>query len=165
MSIEIIERKDIPPKLFEVCDLIAEGNSANKGCELAGISTATFFKTLRDSEFLEKQYVRARESRADWRFEKLQDLLDDVVTKKIEPNAARVILDAIKWQCGKEKAKVYGDATILRGDKDNPIELGLANLLDAAAVKRQQIQAPIDIEGECIEIPNPVIKNDVSDLI
>lgn len=37
--------------------------------------------------------------------------------------------------------KKYGDSTILRGDKENPLDIGLAALLEAAAGKRQVMQA------------------------
>lgn len=151
--------KPVPQSVFDVCKLLSEGLSVQKGCAELGISTGTFYEWLRNSELVEKEYARAREARADVRFEKLQDLLDDINAKKIEPNAARVILDAIKWQCGKEKAKVYGDSTYLRGDKDNPIEISLAGVLDAAMSKRQAIQAPMDITGECIDV-TPISDND-----
>lgn len=147
MSVETSPK--IPPQVFEVCTLITLGVSVQDGCAQLGISTATFYEALRNSETVEKEYMRARETRADVRFEKMQDLLDDIKAKRIDPNAARVIMDAIKWQCGKEKAKVYGDSTILRGDKDNPLDLGLAKLLDVAGTLRKDL--PV-IDGEATAI-------------
>jgi len=54
--------------------------------------------------------MRARESRADVRFESIDQIMDDLKAGIIDAQQARVMMDAIKWQCGKEKALVYGDS-------------------------------------------------------
>lgn len=155
MSLQAIVMDDnLPPEVFQVCRLITEGVSVQNGCKELGISTSTFYQALRNSELLEKEYTRARETRADVRFEKLQDLLDEVKAGAIEPHAARVILDAIKWQTGKEKAKVYGDAMIVRGDKDNPIQVALGSAVDVAVQRRQALPV-IDVIAERIEVTAP----------
>lgn len=114
-----------------VCDEIAEGASVQKGCDAAGIAVKTFYRRLAVDDELGQKYTRARESRADVRFENAQNLKDDILSGLIDPMQAKVLLDLIKWQCGKEKAKVYGDSTTIKGDKDNPLTLqALSSALD-----------------------------------
>jgi len=139
MSAERISGEDLQNALDKVCEGVGIGLSVQKACEAAGINGDTFYRHLRLNSTLAENYTRARESRAHVRFEKLQDYLDKVVEGQMEPHAARVVLDAIKWQCGRELGKVYGDGLILRGDKDNPLDLGLAALLDAVSQKRKEI--------------------------
>ncbi|RRU17834.1 hypothetical protein EGJ34_06760 [Stenotrophomonas sp. 278] len=67
--------------------------------------------------------MRARASRADARFERLDEIMEEVRTGKLDPSAARVMMDAIKWQSGKENAKRYGEKLQLAdadGDKLPP---------------------------------------------
>ena len=57
--------------------------------------------------------------------------MDKMERGEIDPITAKVKLDAIKWQCGKEKAKIYGDSTTIKGDKDNPLTVqALSSALD-----------------------------------
>ncbi|MEG0182009.1 MAG: hypothetical protein RR704_00935 [Stenotrophomonas sp.] len=112
--------------------LIAQGDSVAKAAEADGMPDArTIFRWLATEdadgtlgfEAFRQQYVRAREIRADARFERLDEIMAMVEDKKLDPAAARVMMDAIKWQAGKENAKRYGEAVTLKGDKDNPVEI------------------------------------------
>lgn len=121
----------VNPKCFDVCAGIAIGQSVQKSCEIVGIDPATFYRALQVSGELRDKYAGAKENRADTRFESIVDMLDEMKTGVIDPMMARVMLEAIKWQCGKEKSKVYGDSTTIKGDKDNPLTLqALSSALD-----------------------------------
>lgn len=120
------------PALGEsVCGHIASGMSVEKACEAAGVEARTFYRWLGSKDpagsesqpfdMLRQQYLRAREVRADARFERIDQVVADMRGKVIDHNQARVEIDAIKWQTGKENAKRYGDAVTLRGDADNPL--------------------------------------------
>lgn len=61
-----------------------------------------------DSEFL-NNYVRAREESADLDAEKIQELAEKTLSGKYDPSAARVALDAYKWNAAKKQPKKYGD--------------------------------------------------------
>ncbi|HEY8331558.1 MAG TPA: hypothetical protein VIO83_09560 [Pseudomonas sp.] len=121
------------PEVAErLCMLIAQGDSVAKAAEADGMPDArTIFRWLATEdtdgtlgfEAFRQQYVRAREIRADARFERLDEIMAMVEAKKLDPAAARVMMDAIKWQAGKENAKRYGEAVTLKGDKDNPVEI------------------------------------------
>lgn len=109
------------PDLGErVCALIASGLSVEKATEQPGMpSDRTFYRWLatqdpegatdRPYEALQRQYLRAREVRADSRFERIDSVIEDMRAKKIDHNVARVQIDAIKWQTGIENAKRYSD--------------------------------------------------------
>ncbi len=117
------------PVLAErICELITEGNS------LASIETrndmpgsATILRWLGkdgpEFETFRGLYARAREARADARFERIDQVLLDMRAKAIDAAQARVEIDAIKWQAGKENDRRYGEAMTLRGDKNNPLRV------------------------------------------
>lgn len=137
------------PELGErVCARIAEGRSVRAACTGDGFpSWRTFMRWLatKDPELavgeegkvgpfdaLRQHYARARELRADARFESLDNVMADLRAGKIDAQQARVLMDAIKWQTGKENAKRYGEAVTLRGDKDAPVEVRTARDLSEA---------------------------------
>jgi hypothetical protein len=68
----------------------------------------TFFVWLAGDKTMSEQYVCARENRADTRFEKLDEIVEDVKAGILETDKAKVVIDVMKWQMGKEKGSVYG---------------------------------------------------------
>lgn len=96
-------------KATDACQYIAEGDSVRKASAKAGIEPTKFYRLLAKDENLVKQYAGARASRADARVEGMDDVIDEMKAGTIDANQARVIMDAIKWQAGKENAKRYGD--------------------------------------------------------
>lgn len=100
-------------------------------------SKDTIFEWLMDDVEFSDQYARARERRADARSERIDDISAKVEAGELGPNEARVIIDAEKWQAGKENAKRYGDKLILDGDmtmrlSDDQLERRLTQLLGKA---------------------------------
>lgn len=110
----------------EICQSIIEGSSVKKAADKIGISEALYFKWLSLFPELHEDYARARAFRADSRFERIDNVLQDLRDGIIDTNMARVEIDTIKWQAGKEKAKVYGDSTQVKlADADgNKLEIG-----------------------------------------
>jgi len=100
---------------LEVCELIAEGDSVANACKSLGLLARAFYKTLATGdEELGQNYVRARKSRADTRAERIDEIMECMTLVKndpryIDPNTARVMIDAIKWQAAKENHSRYGD--------------------------------------------------------
>lgn len=129
------------PEVAErVCHRIATGMSIRAACAGDGFPAwRTFLRWLATDDVdngvesgtpsvkpysaLRQQYARAREARADARFESLDNVLRDLKDGKLDAAAARVMLDAIKWQTGKENAKKYGEAVTVKGDRDNPLQV------------------------------------------
>lgn len=129
------QRKEIGDRL---CRGIAAGLSVAKCCAQDGMpSKETIFQWLMDDEELSDQYARARERRADARAERIDEITDEVKLGTLGANEARVIIDAEKWQAGKENSKRYGDKLDLTGDfnvklPDEQVESRLAHLLRKA---------------------------------
>ena len=67
-----------------------------------------------DGEFSEK-YARARQDGADALADKIRELAERVETGKLDPNAGRVAIDALKWIASKLKPRAYGDRLELAG--------------------------------------------------
>lgn len=120
------------------CRLIAAGLSIRKACATEGMpADSTIYLWLYEDEVFSEQYARARERRADARSERIDDICADVKAGTLEPNAAKVIIDAEKWQAGKENAKRYGDRLQLDADitttmSDAQLESRLSKLLGKA---------------------------------
>ena len=95
-----------------VCEHIAEGHSLREACRLSGLEITKFLRLLtsegRDGPTTQ-HYMRARETRADARFERMDEIIEDLRIGVIQADQARVMIDAIKWQTGKEHSKRYGD--------------------------------------------------------
>ena len=54
-------------------------------------------------------YARAKEDSGDADQDKLDEIAEKVLSGEIEPQAARVAADIIKWSASKKKPKKYGD--------------------------------------------------------
>ena len=131
------ERKQIQER---VCNGIINKLSLAKICDQKGMPTKETIRVwlLEDADF-SAQYARAREARADARSEYIDEIADEVRIGKLDPNAARVIIDAEKWQAGKENSKRYGDKLSLDGDlkvaiPDEQLDARLAHLIGKAGI-------------------------------
>lgn len=111
------------PEIAErICAELAEGKSVARACDADDMpEQRTVFRWLTQHESFRQQYMRAREARADARFERTDQVLLDMRAGVIDASQARVELDAIKWQTGKEAPKRYGDRLELAGDPNNPV--------------------------------------------
>ena len=96
-------------KCSKVCDLIGEGLSVVTACKEVDLSPRTFWANLAKSDDLMRNYTRAREARADSRAESIDELVQATLNGEVDPNAARVALDARKWLAARESPKRYGD--------------------------------------------------------
>jgi hypothetical protein len=95
-----------------ICDLVAEGQNLHVIGKLDGFPPRwRIYEWFKEVPDFADNYARAREDRADWRAARIDSIVGDLLQAKIDPGAARVAIDAEKWQAGKEKPKVYGDAT------------------------------------------------------
>ncbi len=99
---------------------IAQGNSLvsilKEDDELPGYSTV--MRWLRENPEFQSLYARAREDQADHDADKIGDIAEQVVQGKVDPQAARVAIDAYKWAAGKRKPRVYGEKLAVGGDPD-----------------------------------------------
>ena len=105
MAVERISAK----QLKEIVARIAFAKaSVPTACE--GIcSVASFWRRLAEDKDLQDEYARAREVRADARFESIDGVLGNLLASKIDAATARVMVDTIKWQAGREQPKRYAE--------------------------------------------------------
>lgn len=72
-------------------------------------SYSTVMRWVRDNPEFAQNYTRACEDMADNDADKIADVAKGVIEGKIDPQAARVAIDAYKWSAGKRRPKKYGD--------------------------------------------------------
>ena len=92
-----------------ICSGIAEGRSLASLCREHKIGYSTVVTWLRVNDEFQANYARAREDQADADADAVGDIAARVLSGEIDPAAARVAIDALKWAAGKRKPKVYGD--------------------------------------------------------
>ena len=99
------------PEIIEkMLKSIRLGNSLTKTCnKIIHISLTTVYQWLKNNDELALEYARACEDRADTKNDKISEIIDKIEAGLIDPNAARVMIDAIKWQAAHERPKRYGD--------------------------------------------------------
>lgn len=143
-----------PEVVERLCELISsrrEGLEDICDSEEGLPDSQTVYKWLgRYDEFGEK-YARAREAQSEIYVQDMVKIASGVDERPEAINKARLRIDTLKWAASKLKPKKYGDSTILRGDKENPLDIGLAALLDSAGARRATLPA---IEGEAIHEGN-----------
>lgn len=91
-----------------VCEEVVE-HGIMKACEIAGVSSTSFFKWIGEKAEWAENYTRAREAVSYTVEPKIETILERMEGDGgIKPDAARVMIDAEKWLAGKRNAKVYG---------------------------------------------------------
>jgi hypothetical protein len=123
-----------------ICRALASGaKTMREACATAeGLpSRTTVFEWLYEDPDFADQYARARMARADVRADDIDEITQQTLEGTLDPAAARVVIEAKKWQAGKEKPKVYGDRHFVEADlrhsvPDESVEAQIAQLLGKA---------------------------------
>jgi len=141
-------KTDKTPIYHDICTLVACGMSIRKAVTAKGISSETFYEELTKNDDLAKRYAQAREKRADARAESIDDLCAKVISGEIDPNAARVAMDAQKWLTARENPKRYGEKLDVTGVPANSVNVLLSTRDKLKRLKRakEEADAPAAIE-------------------
>lgn len=115
LALEICERVIMSP-LHQVC----------KADDMPAESTVYNWLAKYDS-FMDK-YTRARKLRSFRRYESIDEIIAEMKAGDIDHNKARVMIDAIKWQTGKENPKIFGDKLELSGNNEAPLTVQVVRL-------------------------------------
>lgn len=94
-----------------ICAHIAEGGSLKAFCrenEDAPLYVTIMWWLREKPDFL-MNYASAREAQGDADADEIADVAKKVERGDLDPNAGRVVIDALKWSAGKRKPKSYGD--------------------------------------------------------
>lgn len=108
-----------------ICGHVVEGMSVRAICALPGMpSKSGFFKWLGERDDFRLKYEAATRERAQSRYESIDEVIAAVKAKKIDPRSARVVIDAIKWQCAIERPDRYGPVSRheLTGKNGGPLQ-------------------------------------------
>jgi hypothetical protein len=94
----------------EICERVALGENLHQICQDSDMpGERTVYQWLKAHEEFAQMYARARTMRADKRSDRIDAIARKVLTGEYDPAAARVAIDAEKWQASKEAPRVYGD--------------------------------------------------------
>jgi hypothetical protein len=94
----------------QICERIAEGEPLTRICKdrlIPAYRTVLGWRVA--NEEFQHMYARAREDAADTLADQIRELAERVEKGKLEPNAGRVAIDALKWIASKLKPRQYGD--------------------------------------------------------
>lgn len=118
-------------KAYEICALIAEGNSVRTICMIDIMpSLPTFYRWIREQEEFRNLYASAKEDQSDALAEELLDISDDgtndwmearnkkgeiiIVLDKEHIARSRLRVDTRKFLMAKMRPKKYGDSATIR---------------------------------------------------
>lgn len=117
-----IDRAAIVLALFEA---MHRGVSVREYAAERGVPESTLRQWANDDEF-GAQYARAREVQADVDVERAMEVADRAARGEYEDvQAARLLVDTLKWRAAKFRPRRYGDKAelLLTGDPEKPIEV------------------------------------------
>jgi hypothetical protein len=110
-----------------ICQGVADGKSLNTICKSHDDmpTITTIFRWLADDRYsaFRDKYTRAKRDQAESGFERITEIVQQVIDGEIDPNTARVAIDAIKWQLGKLKPNKYSDK--IQIDQDHNININV----------------------------------------
>ena len=95
---------------------IGNGESLRGVSKDLGIPFQTVWLAIMSDEKRRAAYEDAKMSRAHFHASKIEEILEDVESGKIEPSAARVSIDARKWLASKMYPKFFSDKIHLQHD-------------------------------------------------
>ena len=107
----MMARSDVSQRQKDaICEALASGDSLVKILRENGMPHyATVMRWLEADERFRENYARAREAQGDAYADRIDDVAERVLSGEIDPQAARVAIDALKWSAGKRLPKKYGD--------------------------------------------------------
>ena len=95
-----------------ITDAIIQGSTLRKWLADNQINSGSFYRSLREDEHFARQYALAREDWSEGQAEEFMDIIQQVRSGTIDPQAARVAMDGIKWLMGKRSGKWQDKATV-----------------------------------------------------
>lgn len=157
-----------------ICQRIASGESLRSICKEESMPCeGAVFNWLMENPEFDLAYARARETQAEVMAQEIKEIADSCregIKKTVKSDGtiemvysdmterAKIQIAARQWLAERLKPKRFGNATILRGDKDNPIEIGLSTALESIATRRLPA---IESQREVIDlVPLPVKAED-----
>lgn len=135
--------------VLRILELIEGGESERAACREVGMNRATFRHKVLKMEMAD-QYARATAALANNQVERLEAAIESMRDGQIDPQTARVEIDARKWIASKLLPKQWGDkqAVELTGKDGGPIKTESKVSLDGLTDAQKQALAAVAVEGE-----------------
>lgn len=112
----------------EICEWLANGGNLISYCAIEGNpSHSMIYRWLEQQEGFREAYARSREVQAHADAENLNSLAEEARAGRIDPAAARVAADILKWTASKRLPKAYGDKVTVGSDTNAPLIITWAN--------------------------------------
>lgn len=96
----------------DICTWIAEGKALAAYCRERGVGYSTVTQWLQAHPEFAANYTQARVNAAEADADLVSDIRDRCIMGEIDPQAARVAIDAAKWTAGKRMPKKYGERVV-----------------------------------------------------
>ena len=115
---------DRAAQIDAVLALIDGGSSVNAACKQVGIPRATFRTVVgmpAANPEAGAKYARALEALAEYQAGKLEAVIADMRSGKIDAAIGRVEADIRKWTACKLFPRRYGDSQTIKGDPNAPL--------------------------------------------
>jgi hypothetical protein len=110
----------------EICERISSGEGVDSICLDEHMPCEkTVYNWLETHEEFVQKYMRARERLADRDAFGIVKIADE----ELDPNRARVRIDARKWRASKLAPKKYCDKTTIASDPENPMPSQVTNIV------------------------------------
>lgn len=94
----------------EICVRIADDEGVSAICRDERMpSRTTIYMWLRTQEEFANNYARARNDQGHTVADEMREIRRKIESGELDPAAARVITDALKWEAGKRAPKSYGE--------------------------------------------------------
>lgn len=94
----------------QICARIAEDEGVAAICRDESMpSRTTIYAWLRTQEEFANNYAHARLDQGHTAADEMREVRRKVADGTLDPAAARVIADALKWEAGRRNPKAYGD--------------------------------------------------------
>lgn len=135
----------------EICRRLAGGESLRSVCRddhMPHISTVLLWVVDgRHVEFSE-QYMRAREAQGYFYADSMLDLANLVGTGELEPQQAKVIMDAYKWTAERNASKAYGPRKALDHTSSDGTMTPKAAQLDTSKLSTAALKELMQARGQ-----------------
>jgi hypothetical protein len=107
-----------------IFEKISEGHSLASCLRSIPCSFGKFYDGLEKDNKLNESYVRARRHQSEASQSLILKCVTDVLEGRLDPNAARVAIDALKWNAAKLHPAIYADKGLLgHTDGNSPTEI------------------------------------------
>ena len=115
---------------------IASGMSIKKACDKQGVSNKTFYDKLDECPELKNDYARCKERRGEAFSDSIEEDLDKLSRREIDPATARVLIDTKKWFASKFYPKMYGEKQSVEVTGANGGSISVTQELDIEKIKQ-----------------------------